>query len=97
MKKEFIYLRVLPAMFDVRGSKVITMTSSLAHDMAKSMQKIVDLRVNHSSSQLQLTLALNLISSQGSSMHTKSAIKRTISCTSKSAWKFIFFVVESVI
>ena len=30
-------------------------------------------------------------------MHTKSAMKRTISCTSKSAWKFIFFLVESVI
>ena len=40
---------------------------------------------------------MNLISSQGSSMHTKSAMKRTISCTSKGAWKFIFFLVESVI
>ena len=38
---------------------------------------------------------LNLISSQASSMDTKSAMKRTIS--SKSAWKFIFFLVESVI
>ena len=58
---------------------------------------IVDLRNNHSSSQLWLTLALNLISSQAGSMHTKSAMKRTISCTSKSAWKFIFFLVASVI
>ena len=34
MKKPLVYLRELPAMFDVRGSKVITMTSSLAQNMA---------------------------------------------------------------
>ena len=71
-----------------------------------SCKMIADLR-NNQSFEWSMQVAHTCIESdwiQGSSMNSKSAIKKQtnkqtniIYCTSKSAWKFIFLVVESVI